>query len=107
TKSKLVTLVRFLTELHTDLWARPYVDTGPLLEREWAYRSGLGWFGKNTMLLRKQAGSWFFLAEILVSLDLEGEGIPRAHCGTCTRCLSSCPTGALAEVCVLKASLGI
>jgi len=106
-KSKLVTLVRFLTELHPDLWARPYVDTGPLLEREWAYRSGLGWFGKNTMLLHKQAGSWFFLAEILVSLDLEGEGIPRAHCGTCTRCLSSCPTGALAEGYVLKAPLCI
>src|SRR2546428_720505 len=106
-KSKLVTLVRFLAELHPDLWARPYVDTGPLLEREWAYRSGLGWFGKNTMLLHKQAGSWFLLAEILVSLDLEGEGIPRAHCGTCTRCLSSCPTGALAEGYVLKAPLCI
>ncbi len=106
-KSKLMTLVRFLAELHPDLWARPYVDTGPLLEREWAYRSGLGWFGKNTMLLHKQAGSWFFLAEILVSLDLEGEGIPRAHCGTCTRCLSSCPTGALAEGYVLKAPLCI
>lgn len=106
-KTKLFTLVRFLTDLHPDLWARPYVDTGPLLEREWAYRSGLGWFGKNTMLLHKQAGSWFFLAEVLVSLDLEGEAIPRAHCGTCTRCLNDCPTGALTEGYVLKAPLCI
>ena len=106
-KSKLLTLIRSLTDLHPDLWVRPYVDTGPLLEREWAYRSGLGWFGKNTMLLHKQAGSWFFLAEILVSLDLEGEGIPRAHCGKCTRCLTDCPTGALAEGYVLKAPLCI
>jgi len=106
-KSKLLTLIRFLTALCPDLWARPYVDTGPLLEREWAYRSGLGWFGKNTMLLHKQAGSWFFLAEILVSLDLASEGIPRAHCGKCTQCLSDCPTGALAEGYVLKAPLCI
>ncbi len=83
------------------------MDTGPLLEREWAQRSGLGWFGKNTMLLHKQAGSWFFLAEILVNLDLEGEGIPRAHCGKCTRCLDDCPTSALAEGYVLKAPLCI
>ncbi len=106
-KTKLLALVRFLADLRPDLWAKPYVDTGPLLEREWAYRSGLGWFGKNTMLLHKQAGSWFFLAEILVSLDLEGDGIPQEHCGTCTRCLSDCPTGALAEGYVLKAPLCI
>jgi epoxyqueuosine reductase len=106
-KAKLFTLVRFLKDRFPDLWARPYVDTGPLLEREWAYRSGLGWFGKNTMLLHKQAGSWFFLAEILVSLDLAGEGIPRAHCGKCTRCLTDCPTGALDQGYVLKAPLCI
>jgi epoxyqueuosine reductase len=106
-KAKLLEFVRFLTDLSPDLWAKPYVDTGPLLEREWAYRSGLGWFGKNTMLLHKQAGSWFFLAEILVSLELEGGGIPRAHCGKCTRCLNDCPTGALAEGYILKAPLCI
>ncbi|MEW6297881.1 MAG: tRNA epoxyqueuosine(34) reductase QueG [Thermodesulfobacteriota bacterium] len=106
-KAKLTRLIRVLGERYPELWARAYVDTGPLLEREWAYRSGLGWFGKNTMLLRKQAGSWFFLAEILVNLDLEGEGPARAHCGTCTRCLRECPTGALADGYVLKAPLCI
>jgi epoxyqueuosine reductase len=106
-KSRLQTLVNFLSDLRPNLWARAYVDTGPLLEREWAYRSGLGWFGKNTMLLHKQAGSWFFLAEILVNLELAGDGIPRAHCGTCTQCLSDCPTGALEQGYVLKAPLCI
>jgi len=106
-KAKLTQLTTTLRAHYPELWARTYVDTGPLLEREWAYRSGLGWFGKNTMLLHKQAGSWFFLAEILVNLDLEGEGPPRAHCGTCTRCLRECPTGALADGYVLKAPLCI
>ena len=106
-KAKLLILIESLKEITPDVWARPYVDTGPLLEREWAYRSGLGWFGKNTMLLHKQAGSWFFLAEILVNLELEGEGIPRAHCGKCTRCLADCPTNALEEGYVLKAPLCI
>ncbi len=104
---KLQQLIHFLMDRRPGVWARAYVDTGPLLEREWAYHSGLGWFGKNTMLLHKQAGSWFFLAEILVNLELEGEGIPRAHCGKCTRCLTDCPTGALAEGYMLKAPLCI
>jgi epoxyqueuosine reductase len=106
-KAKLLTFTAFLSELVPGIWARPYVDTGPILEREWASRSGLGWFGKNTMLLHKQAGSWFFLAEILVSLELEGESVARAHCGTCTRCLTDCPTKALEEGYVLKAPLCI
>lgn len=106
-QAKLKILVAHLQEATPGLRARTYVDTGPLFEREWAYRSGLGWFGKNTMLLHKGAGSWFFLAEILVSVDLEGEGIPQAHCGKCTRCLTDCPTGALEEGYVLKAPLCI
>ena len=104
---KLKQFVAFLKDQQPGIWARPYVDTGPLLERDWAYRSGLGWFGKNTMLLHKAMGSWFFLAEILVSLDLEGEGMPSAHCGSCTRCLDDCPTDALATGYVLKSPLCI
>ena len=104
---KLKQFIALLKDQQPGIWVRPYVDTGPLLERDWAYRSGLGWFGKNTMLLHKAMGSWFFLAEILVSLDLEGEGIPSAHCGTCTRCLNDCPTDALAVGYVLKSPLCI
>ena len=103
--ARLRELIAFLTDLRPGVWARPYVDTGPLLEREWAYRSGLGWFGKNTMLLRKRVGSWFFLAEVLVGLELEGEGPTQDHCGRCTRCLDACPTQALEDGYVLKSPL--
>ncbi len=72
---------------------RYYTDTGPILERELAQRAGLGWIGKNSMLINPQAGSTFFLAEILLGIDLEpDEPFPTDHCGTCTRCLSACPT---------------
>lgn len=101
-QEKLARLVTFLNEQRPGVWARAYVDTGPLLEREWAFRSGLGWFGKNTMLLHKAMGSWFFLAEVLVGLELEGDGVPGAHCGTCTRCMADCPTNALADGYVLE-----
>ena len=74
---------------------RPYVDTGPVLEREWAARAGLGWIGKNTLVLHRSAGSYFFLAELLTDLSLDAVPLPADHCGTCTRCLTACPTGAL------------
>ncbi|MGE0825418.1 MAG: tRNA epoxyqueuosine(34) reductase QueG [Candidatus Binatia bacterium] len=106
-QGKLLTLIAFLNDQHPNLWARPYVDTGPLLEREWAQRAGLGWFGKNTMLLHKGTGSWFFLAEILVSCKLDGEEHSGAYCGKCTRCLTGCPTGALADGYILKSPLCI
>jgi epoxyqueuosine reductase len=74
---------------------RSYVDTGPLLEREWAARAGIGWIGRNTLLLHRGRGSWFFLAELLTDLEVDPTPPAGDHCGTCTRCHAACPTGAL------------
>ena len=94
-RKRLKRLAARLRELVPDIGHRTYVDSGPVLERDWAAQAGLGWFGKNTNLLHKAHGSWFFLAEILTTLDIEPDAPIADHCGTCTACLVGCPTGAL------------
>lgn len=75
--------------------ARAYVDTGAVFEHEWAQRSGVGWTGKHTLTLSREGGSWNFLCEVFTSLELPPDPPATDHCGTCTRCIDICPTGAI------------
>jgi epoxyqueuosine reductase len=87
---------------------RTYVDTGPVFEREWASQSRIGWFGKNTMILNRDHGSYFFLAEIFTDVEIDAATEPyRDHCGSCRRCLDLCPTGALADGYVMRSDFCI
>jgi len=91
---KLQSIVSFIEEqLGHPIPNRYYTDSGPILERELAKRAGIGWIGKNSMLINPKAGSTFFLAEILLGIELEpDEPFTADHCGTCTRCITACPT---------------
>lgn len=96
-KASLLRLARRIEEAFPDTRTRPYVDTGPLLERELAARAGLGAVGKHTNLLHPEHGSWFLLGELLLTLDLPPATPLADLCGSCSRCLEACPTGALPE----------
>lgn len=103
-RERLKSLADFLHEERPGCRTRGCVDTAPLLERDFAKLAGLGWFGKNTMLLNKRIGSFFFLAALLTDIELQpDEPHHTSHCGTCTRCLDACPTDAFVEPYVLDA----
>jgi len=112
-QQKLGTLASALSERFAEPFeARVYADTGPLHERVFARHAGLGWLGKNTLLLNPKLGSWFFLGVILTTLDIPptlgpAESPPPDLCGSCTKCLDACPTGALVEPYVMDARLCI
>lgn len=92
---KLKQLETFILDQIPNAQLKSYVDTGPLLERSYANSAGLGWVGKNTCLINKKIGSFFFLGEILTNLELEIDQPESDHCGKCTRCIDACPTDAL------------
>ncbi len=103
--ARLRKLKEFIRERIPTAKVRGVVDTAPLLEREFARLAGLGWVGKNTMLLNKEIGSWFFLAALLTDIELTfDEAFQTDHCGTCTACLDACPTDAFPEPYVLNAT---
>src|SRR5690606_13307483 len=96
-RKKLKFLFKSIREKFGDVKGRYFVDSGPVLERDWAKRAGIGWTGKNTLLIHPKAGSYFFLSEIIIDLELEPDSPIDDHCGTCTRCINACPTDAILE----------
>lgn len=96
-KDKLEQLLQYIRSIAGDVNGRCFVDSAPVLERAWAKKSGIGWVGKNTNLLTKRKGSYFFLAEIILDLELEYDSPVKDYCGTCTKCIDACPTDAIYE----------
>lgn len=94
-KKLLLQLMEMLEERIGKVEGRAFVDSAPVMERQWAALAGLGWTGKNTLLITKQQGSWFFLAELILDVDLEADGPIKDYCGTCTACIDACPTEAI------------
>lgn len=94
-KHKLKDIVHFINDNIGEIDARVFVDSAPVLDRAWAKKSGLGWVGKNGMLINKKQGSFFFLAEIILDLELAYDNPVADHCGTCTACVDACPTEAI------------
>lgn len=94
-KKKLKTFLNLIREEIGEVQGRCFVDSAPVMDKAWAAKSGLGWIGKNTNLIAKQTGSFFFIAELIIDLELESDLPTTDHCGQCTACLDACPTEAL------------
>ncbi|MDF2435954.1 MAG: queG [Bacteroidota bacterium] len=94
-KEKLNGLLEFIKHNIGAVDGRAFVDSAPVMDKVWAKKSGLGWIGKNSNLINKQNGSFFFIAELIIDLDLEYDGPVKDYCGTCTKCIDACPTDAI------------
>ncbi|MFY9311007.1 MAG: tRNA epoxyqueuosine(34) reductase QueG [Bacteroidia bacterium] len=94
-KEKLNELLEYIRENIGDVDGRVFVDSAPVMDKVWAKKSGLGWIGKNSNLINKSSGSFFFIAELIIDLELEYDGAIKDYCGSCTRCIDACPTDAI------------
>ncbi|WP_417212660.1 tRNA epoxyqueuosine(34) reductase QueG [Bizionia sp.] len=103
-KSKLKELTHFIQDEIGDINGRAFVDSAPVLDKAWAAKSGLGWIGKHSNLLTQQVGSFYFIAELIIDLELEYDTVTTDHCGTCTKCIDACPTQAITEPYVVDGS---
>lgn len=103
-KDKLKALTANIRETIGQVQGRAFVDSAPVMERAWAKKSGLGWIGKNSLLLNRTMGSFFFLAELIIDLELDYDGPVKDYCGTCTACMDACPTEAMPEPYVVDGS---
>lgn len=103
-KDKLKDFLEQLRAKYGQIEGRVFVDSAPVMERAWAVKSGAGWVGKNSLLLNKHMGSYFFLAEMIIDLEMEYDGPVKDYCGTCTRCIDACPTQAIVEPYVVDGS---
>ena len=103
-KDKLKQLLHFIQDEIGDVHGRAFVDSAPVLDKAWAAKSGLGWIGKHSNLLTQQVGSFYFIAELIVDLDLEYDSATTDHCGSCTACIDACPTEAITEPYVVDGS---
>ena len=103
-KDKLKSLLYFIKDNIGEVHGRAFVDSAPVLDKAWASKSGLGWIGKHSNLLTQQVGSFYFIAEIIVDINLDYDLPTTDHCGTCTKCIDACPTQAITEPYVVDGS---
>jgi epoxyqueuosine reductase len=103
-KEKLKVFLEIIQQEIGEVSGRAFVDSAPVHERAWAQQSGIGWIGKNSLLLNREMGSFFFLAELIIDLELEPDGPIKDYCGTCTACMDACPTEAIPQPFVVDGS---
>jgi epoxyqueuosine reductase len=103
-KEKLRQLMQFIETEIGEVSGRVFVDSAPVMDKAWAKKSGLGWIGKNSNLIHPKSGSFFFIAELIIDLELEADGPIKDYCGTCTKCIDACPTDAIIEPYVVDGS---
>ena len=103
-KEKLKELLDFIQTTIGEVSGRAFVDSAPVLDKAWAAKSGLGWIGKNSNLITQKVGSFYFIAELIIDLDLEYDHATTDHCGTCTACIDSCPTQAIVSPYIVDGS---